>query len=395
MRKQLLILCLLCSAFNLKAQTVIQGKVVDQVTGEAIPFVSIGVMGTNLTTVTNDAGEFIIKQISLPAKLRFSHVSYLLTEQVVENLANLTIKLKAAAINLKPVTIDPYRGLRLVKAALEKTTSFKDQNFYGKGFYRQLTTMNDKPSQIYELFYDLELDVHKVKGWIAKQSRFAELNDGIAFSMNNQSYLTFSMAGSLFEDRKSFKLVTLKNLADFEISVDKYIEQQDQDIAVVSCKFKGNRKQSFVNSTYYIGVEDSQIYRIESSIFNLPMKVRGSSPKMPPVATIIATFNKASTPIPIIESIATKLYINLEARGKTLNPVITSTLTMYQIDKNLNTQKFTELSKNVKDKATVEAIVYNPDFWKDNPIVKQTALEDTFIKMMESKSAFGTMINPE
>ena len=69
-------------------------------------------------------------------------------------------------------------------------------------------------------------------------------------------------------------------------------------------------------------------------------------------------------------------------------------LTVYQLDKSLDTQKFTQLSRNVKDKAIVESIVYNPEFWKDNPIVKKTTLEETFIKMMESKSAFGTMIDP-
>ncbi|MNR45866.1 hypothetical protein D3C85_1647600 [compost metagenome] len=69
-------------------------------------------------------------------------------------------------------------------------------------------------------------------------------------------------------------------------------------------------------------------------------------------------------------------------------------LTIYQLDKNLSTQKFTELNRKVQDKAIVESIDYNPEFWKNNPIVKQTALEDAFIKMMESKSAFGTMIEP-
>ncbi len=378
-----------------KAQT-IQGKLVDEVTGEAIPFVSIGVMGTNNTTVTNDAGEFILKNVSFPAKLRYSHVSYFMLEQELnEASTNLVVKLKPAAINLKPVVVDPYRGLKLVKAALEKASGFSSQNFYGNAFYRQLTSLNGKPSQIYELFYDLEFNVSKVKGWIAKQSRFAEANDGIAFSMSNQSYLTFSLAGYLFEDKKTGKTVTLKSLNDFEISIDKYIQQKDQDVAVVSCKYKGNKKQFYINSTYYIGVEDFKIYRLENSIFNLPIKLSGSSAKIPPIATTIATFNGEKTPIPVIENISTKLYLNLVAGGRTLNPVISSMLTVYQLDKTLNTQKFTELTKNVKDKAIIESIAYNPNFWKDNPIVKQTSLEESFIKMMESKSAFGTMIDPQ
>jgi len=392
MRNYILILILLINGLYLNAQT-IQGKVVDELSGEAIPFVSIGIVGTNNTTVTNDAGEFVLKNIALPAKLRYSHVSYLLLEDEITSTNNLFVKLKAAAINLKTVTVDPYRGQRLVKAALEKTKEFEGEDFYGKAFYRQLTSINGKASQIYELFYDLKFNVSNVNGWIAKQSRFAVSNDGIAFSMSNQSYLTFLFAGSLFENRKAGKFVTLNTLKDFEITVERYIEQKEQDIAVVSCKYKGKKKQFYTNATYYIGVDDSKIYRLENSIFNLPLKVNATS-KIPPIVTTIATFNGNNSAIPLLENISTKLFLNLSAGGRNIAPVISSMLTVYQLDKNLSTQNFTQLNRKIQDKATVESIEYKPDFWKNNPIVKQTALEDSFIKMMESKSAFGTMIDP-
>lgn len=377
-----------------KAQT-LQGKVVDETTGEAIPFVSVGIIGTHTSTVTNDAGEFLLKNVSLPAKIRYSHVSYILFEEELSNIDNsLLVKLKAAAISLKTVVVDPYKGQRLLKAALEKTKEFSKQNFYGNAFYRQLTSVNNKPTQIYELFYDLEFNVTRVQGWLAKQSRFAERNDDVSFSMNNQSYLTFLLAGSLFEDRKSGKFVTLKNLKDFQVTIERYIEQKDQDIAVLSCRYKGNKRQFYVNSVYYVGIEDFKIYRLENSIFNLPLKTSASS-NIPPIATSIATFNGANTDIPVLESISTKLKLNLNSNGRALSPIISSMLVVYQLDKSLNKQKFTELNRKVQDKSVIESIEYKPDFWKNNPIVKQTKLEDDFIKMMESKSAFGTMINPQ
>ena len=196
------------------------------------------------------------------------------------------------------------------------------------------------------------------------------------------------------ETKKQGKLVSLKNLKDFEISIDRIIEQKEQDIAVVSCKFKGSKKQFYINAKYYIGVNDLKIYRLENSIFNLPMTI-SATVKIPPVATTIATFNGTSTPIPVLESIATKLQLSLNVNGLTLNPSISSMLTVYQLDKKLNTQKFTELNRKVQDRTIVESIVYDPVFWKDNPIVKQTALEESFVKMMENKSAFGTMIDPK
>ncbi|WP_199119224.1 carboxypeptidase-like regulatory domain-containing protein [Pedobacter sp. ASV28] len=242
-----LLFLMLITCINSYAQN-IQGKVVDELTGTGIPFVSIGIMGTNNATVSNENGEFVLKSANFPAKLRYSHVSYFTADQEVTSPSTtLLVKLKPAAINLNMVTVDPYKGLRILKAALEKARVNENLNFYGNAFYRQLTSLNDRPSQIYELFYDLELNAHKVKGWIAKQSRFAELNEKIAFSLNNQSYLTFTFGGYLLPE-KTGKFVSLNNLKDFDIAVEKYIEQPNQDIAVISCKYKGsNKKQYYTN----------------------------------------------------------------------------------------------------------------------------------------------------
>lgn len=394
MRISILVLLLFFGGFKLKAQT-IHGKVIDEVSGEAVPFVSIGQIGSNNTTITNDAGEFVLKDVKFPVQLRFSHVSYMLTTVNATQAENFApVKLKPAAISLNTVTIDPYRGQRLVKAALEKTKQHERDMFYGNAFYRQLTTVNQQPTQIYELFYDLQFGASGVKGWLAKQSRFAKVNKGVAFSMNNQSYLTFSLAGSLLPEKKEGKFVSLKTLKDFAIAVDRIILQNEQDIAVVSCKYKGNKKNFYINTTYYIGTDDHKIYRTESKLYNLPIAVNATAGKIPPYATVTATFNGTETAIPILENISTKMFLNFSAGSTVIRPVISSSLIVYQLDKTINNQKFSTLNKNVKDKAIVESIAYNPVFWQDNPIVKQTSLEDNFIKMMESKSAFGTMINP-
>jgi hypothetical protein len=394
MKKLFIFISILLFVINVKAQ-ILQGKVIDEITGNGIAFVSVGIMGSNSATVSNENGDFVLKATTFPAKLRLSHVSYLLADLTLnENTANLVIKLKPASITLNEVTIDPYRGQRLVKAALEKAAGFAGVNFYANAFYRQLTTVNNKPSQIYELFYDLKWNTTRVQGWLAKQSRFAELNDQVAFSLSNQSYLTFSYSGYLFPN-KGGKFINLSTLADYEISIDKYIEQEDQKIAVVTCKYKkGSKNTYYVNSTYYIGLEDHNIFRLENSIFNLPMKFSEASPKYPPVATTIATFNGFGHPFPILESISTKLNLSLKTGRQDLNTTVSSLLTVFNTDDNLKNQSYQTLDRKIQDKNVIESIKYDASFWKNNPIVKQTTLEDSFIKMMESKSAFGTMTNP-
>ena len=388
---------LLLFIFNtsLQAQT-IQGKVIDANTRESIPFVSLGIIGTNTATVTNENGEFIIKAEKFPIKLRFSHVSYLQLEtSITETQSSLIIRLSPAAINLNEVVIRPDDGKNLLRSALVKAKGYLNTPFYANAFYRQLTSTNNNATEIHELFYDLNWNVKYVQGWAAKKSRFAEINDPTKFSLSNQSFLTFVYAGYVFPDKKR-RYVSVKYLDDYAIEVDRYIEQKNQNIAVITCKLKKTRKNLFyVNSTYYVGVKDLKIYRLENKIYNIPFELSPSlSFKFPPMVETIATFNGNRHPIPVLESISTKVYLGLLNGGQTLNSVISSLLTVFKIDERLKNQQFQGLNSDVKDKKVIESIKYDAYFWKNNPIVKQTTLEDAFIKMMESKQAFGTMTNP-
>lgn len=388
---------LLLFIFNtsLQAQTV-QGKVIDAKTRESIPFVSLGIIGTNTATVTNENGEFIIKAEKFPIKLRFSHVSYLQLEtSITETQSALIIRLSPAAINLNEVVIRPDEGKNLLRSALVKAKQHLNTPFYANAFYRQLTSTNNNATEIHELFYDLNWNVKYVQGWAAKQSRFAEINDPTKFSLSNQSFLTFVYAGYLFPDKRR-RYVSVKYLDDYDIEVDRYIEQKNQNIAVITCKLKKTRKNLFyVNSTYYVGVKDLKIYRLENKIYNIPFELSPSlSFKFPPIVETIATFNGNGHVIPVLESISTKVYLGLLNGTRTLNSVISSLLTVFKIDERLKNQQFQGLNSDVKDKKVIESIKYDAYFWKNNPIVKQTTLEDAFIKMMESKQAFGTMTNP-
>lgn len=397
MKKLTIFIALLMTCFYAQAQNLLQGRVVDEATGAGIPFVSVGILGTNNASVSNENGDFVLKNPDYPAKLRCSHVSYLTADiELAEKSKNaLLIKLKPASITLNTVTIDPYLGQRILKAALEKAKTYENENAYVNAFYRQLTTLNGKPSQIYELFYDLKWSPKRVQGWVAKQSRFAELNEPpVAFSMNNQSHLAFTFSGYLFPDRRG-KFVSVENFGDYEINIEKYIERGDQKIVVLNCKYKKAKKNIFyTNSIYYIGMDDFKIYRLENDIFNMPMRVSDASAKLPPVITTVATFNGIGHPISVLESISTKMHLSLNAKGRELNPSITSLLTIYNIDDDLKDQHFETTNRRTKDRKVIESLQYDPGFWRNNPIVKQTTLEDSFIKMMESKAAFGTMTNP-
>ena len=217
------------------------------------------------------------------------------------------------------------------------------------------------------------------------------------FTVNNQSFLTFIFSGMLLSD-KSGKSIRLSTIKDYKIRIDHYIEKKDQSIAVITCRpKKTSRKKMYVNSTYYIGTNNMHTYRIENELINLPNNFKDVDKfktTKPSVLTTISTFKSSGTNIPTLESTATRLNVSFNSDKQPFNINVNSILSVYRIDTSLNKQKFTPLDVTIRDKTVIESMKYDAIFWKNNPIVKRTALQGSFIKMMESKQAFGTMTNP-
>ncbi len=397
MRKNCFIFLLLLLSYSPSFAQVIQGKVTDEKTGEGIPYTSIGVIGTNMVTVTNETGDFELKVNSLPVNVRFNHVSYLIADVNFSVQEKTNIKLKQANITLNQVVITPKNAEKLLVSALKYAKENSNQLTYTKGFYRQLTTVNNGPSEIYELFYDLKWSPENIKGWSAKKSRFATAEVNPNFSINNQSFLTFIFSGMLLP-KESGKHISLETIKNYKISIKGYIEQKDRSIAIITCTIKSpSRKKMYVNSTYYIGTKNMHIYRIENELTNLPnnfKEVKDYKTVKPSVLTTISTFKANGDKIPVLESTATKLNISFISEKQPYHINVTSLLTVYQTDNRLKNQEFVSLDVNITDKKVIESIKYDADFWKNNPIVKRTNLETDFTKMMERKQAFGTMTNP-
>ncbi|KQS36776.1 hypothetical protein ASG14_06980 [Pedobacter sp. Leaf194] len=108
----MLLLFLLGSSFpfgNAFSQTTItvSGTVTDQ-TGENIPGASVKVKGTQISTQTNNSGQYTIKVPSGQSVLVFSYVGYYNQEQKVGSNRNINISLKENYENLNDVVIVGY-----------------------------------------------------------------------------------------------------------------------------------------------------------------------------------------------------------------------------------------------------------------------------------------------
>lgn len=76
MRKNLLLFFMLFSSVAALAQQTLKGKVVNANDGSPLIGVTVAVKGTTQGTITNEAGEFTIGNVKIPATLVFNSIGF-------------------------------------------------------------------------------------------------------------------------------------------------------------------------------------------------------------------------------------------------------------------------------------------------------------------------------
>lgn len=146
---RLVLVCMfLCSFFMIQAQDSqaikeISGKIIDEDTRDELIFTDIVVDGTNISTVTNSDGEFLLKipYKYLGEQLVITHLGY---ERKLLNIVDLgtdeKIYLKPSITQLTAINIaaPPYDAVTLVKKTLaNKSSAYNDKNALMTAFYRE------------------------------------------------------------------------------------------------------------------------------------------------------------------------------------------------------------------------------------------------------------------
>lgn len=120
----------------------IQGQILDKQTKQPLPFVTIGIIGENLGTISNFDGIFSLK---LPARLNnssvlISHLGFKNQQIPIQAFIgnNLDILLETEFISIQEViirNIDPLEVIR--KAVANRSVNYSTEPFYITGFYRE------------------------------------------------------------------------------------------------------------------------------------------------------------------------------------------------------------------------------------------------------------------
>jgi len=383
----------------IKKQQQITGKIIDQKTGEPIPYCNISLESSSLGTASNELGEFIIEADSLPVKLIFSHVNYGRKILEISETSDITVSLVPLTTTLDEVIVSASKidqfAMKLAKSAIEKAQKASAKDNYGRAFYRQKSKNDDAYSEFSEIFYDIRYNNVGIKDWNISEGRYALKEE----SVHNRNYTSFSRILKPLQPNTDDLIFPLH--PNFEVyynpRVINMIQSGNSKIAVVHFRPLKDLKTPTFDGEVYIDTKTYDILRIKGELSRDDLKLAKLTTKNSYWKDYIISYEIAyrrdDASKALLDYIKVDQSFDYYKDGSFQYHVTsTSNLIFYEHYNPTSRKRLGgRLGRSQSDWKKLDAIGYNERFWAENPIVKRTPVEEEVIGSFEKENAFSSI----
>lgn len=387
--------CLVGLATLVHGQGQVTGKILDRQTRQPVPYAGVSVLGGRAGTTSNADGEFVLTPSALPARLVITQLSYGRDTVAVAVAGALRpIELVPAAVTLPTVDMGSYTAELLRKAyrVLQRTNATKQ---YGQAFYRQTTRLDATPTEVQEMVWDVQASSASLEGTHLAQARYAKRKDALLSYKDLSKFTkTFQLYLSTAADTAQKGRVLSANPAEYyTLRLLGLTQNGGQTLAEIEFVGKPAYNPAHVQGTIVIDTDTYQVLRFRVGIDagahanNPTYKFKNGrlnyDVAFRPQATG-AVLDYVKTTYAITMGRMLKADVQEEATGFTY---------FYGWQPTPSGVAYAASSAQESDMAAIKRTTYDPAFWRANPVVKRTPLEDEVIKSFEQQQAFGTLFD--
>jgi len=237
------------------------GKVVNGKNGRVLPFATIEALGSNVATVSNLDGEFIIK-IAKDSRVSELKISYIGFSNETVPLSEFSgdkpgkISLSPSSVQLEEVTIRPKDALRLMAEVLYNIReNYTPSPMMMRGFYRETILRNKNYASISEAVVDIykgsyanDFQVDQVKLFKGRKSADVERMDTVLFKVQGGPSTTI-----LLDICKNPYILLSPEYADiYDFEITDVIAIDDKLHYVVSFNQKEYISEPYYNGKFYV-----------------------------------------------------------------------------------------------------------------------------------------------
>ncbi|GHT09393.1 hypothetical protein FACS189426_07670 [Bacteroidia bacterium] len=397
MKKIILITLYLSFSFIIHAQEIqyIIGAVYDKASGEILVSASVYYDKNQKVTITNAEGEYQIEKIADADSLNFSYIGYATKKYNINNIPQ-KIYLEPAMTNLAEVVVTPFDVNKFVKQVwnryneiyLKESTNKDNLSLF---FYRQISQTDTIYNEFIETFFTAANTYCVGNHFVFREGRYAKIKSDSVYLFSGTNFFVVSRISpfsSINPSQKKSNTFLQPNFETiYEIKIDnRFFSEENGDIIVLDFvpKPKSKEKLTLLSGKLYIRESDLSIVRMEG-VSNQKIKASGIKNQS---LSFSVNYRDGLNGYPQVETVKIETDYNFIIKKKTHKAHIVSTL--FAVDQYYNPSDNTRKSETLNLVEIIDKMKYHPEFWRNNPIVKRTAVDEKIIKSFENSNAFGT-----
>jgi hypothetical protein len=374
----------------------LKGKVIDGVTKKPIPYTNIYLLSSNIGTISNNDGEFILKvpvnMANMP--VRISYMGYKNQDLTLDKIQsqNNIIELTTEVVTLKELVIRSNDPQNLIRSALHNVPANYGTNPYTcTAFYRESVMQNkqyvglaEAVLNIYKSRYNNQFDVDRVRVYKGRKSQDVKKMDTIMFKMQGGHHAVILL--DLAKNPESF--MTEEFFNNYEYKPVNITNIEGRETYVIEFTQRESIQEPLYEGKLYIDVNTLAIRRAEFSIspYGLQFADKYLVKKKPvgtDVKTVAANYMvnyREQDGKWILNHARYEVKFRVIKRGKFFNKIYTSSadLAITDIDtQNVEKYKFNETLKASQIFVDHVQNYYDEEFWGNYNIIKpEESLED-------------------
>ena len=389
--------------------TTVRGKVVDTETSLPLVFAGVSVRGTNVSTVTNLDGEFILKIAEGEnATVEFSFLGYknkaMPVSEMKTNGQRNVIALEPALIPIKEIVIKPISAEEVLNEAIKRfSVNYPSIPNEMTGFYRETIRKNrnyvsigEAVVEIFKAPYQNELRFDAVRIYKGRKNNDVEKMDTVLFKLQG------GPSTSLYLDivKNPETLLSKETLQQYDLHLSNIVVIDDRTNYVINFIQKSTVTTPLYLGKLYIDIETYAVAQAEFSM-NLTDKEQAASMfiRKKPVGMHVTP--EVTSYLVRYRAIKDKWYFNysraevkfkIDWKKKLFNTNYTTMSELAITDRTAeDVLKFTAKERmKSTDFFTEEVTAFaDPNFWGDYNVIEPDQSIEAAIKRLSRKLRFS------
>jgi len=381
-----------------------RGKIIDSNSRDALVFATLTIEGTNIATVSNSEGYFLLK---VPKEMPVStkiHISYLGYTDKFMSLSELKpnknkIELDLLSISLSEVNVAPKDAHQIIREVINrKRDNYMQEPLRMTAFYRETV----KRRRSYVSLAEAVIDVHKqpysnyrldgLRLYKARKDADYSKMDTITFKLQGGPYSTLML--DIMKD--PYSILTVEEMDYYDFTLDNITKVNNNIIYVINFKQKAYVDDPLFYGKLYVDVESMAITSANYSI-NIEDKNKASAMfiKRKPVGAVVYP-TEASYLVNYRKQDGKYLYsysrgqitFKINWKKKLFNTFYTSTIEMAVTDWQKSKEKPFRVNERIKHNIILQDKVegfVDPKFWGDYNVIEPEASIESVIKKIRKR----------